>query len=131
MGTVDFWVKGGGRHEFSCGRLERMLRGACRSFNLGLEPWDITVKSDGPICTNGANGPLQLTVELSGDLLEQLAPPLDPKAKTVSDPRGAWPSKEERKRASYSFGPAPSIRPTHRRPQRDLNPCSRLERPAS
>ncbi|MBI5071487.1 hypothetical protein HZB93_01135 [Candidatus Falkowbacteria bacterium] len=85
MGTVNFWVKGGGRHEFSCKRLERMLRGACCSSNLGLKPEDIKVEPDGPVSMNGASGPLQLAIELSSDLLDQLAPPLDPKAKDTSD----------------------------------------------
>lgn len=78
MSEVNFLIKGGGRHEFSCGRIERMLRETCRRF-IGLKPEDIVVASDGPISASGANcGPLQITVELSSDLLKRLAPPLEP-----------------------------------------------------
>ncbi len=84
---VKFWVKGGGRHEFSMTdsngrkvpRLERMLREACLRFNLKLEPEDITVKPDGPVAPNGVSGPLQLKVELSEDVLDEIAPRLEPK----------------------------------------------------
>ena len=113
MGTVNFWVRGGGRHEFSCGRLERMLRRACCSSNLGLEPRDITVKPDGPVAPNGASGPLHLKVELSEDVLDKIAPRLEPKgtsarndarlrrfAQTVGEtarrigPENGWPPRD-------------------------------------
>ncbi|MFA5128634.1 MAG: hypothetical protein WC445_01555 [Patescibacteria group bacterium] len=82
MGKVKFLVKGGGSHEFSCGRLERMLREACRRFNFGLKlkPEDITVMPDSSIPASQEHGikdPLQITIGFSPDLLEHLAPPFE------------------------------------------------------
>ncbi|MFA6386852.1 MAG: hypothetical protein WCW04_03755 [Candidatus Paceibacterota bacterium] len=62
-------------------RLERMLRGECCKFDLGLSPDDITVEPDGSVAPNGASGTLELQINLSPDLLYKLAPPLDPKVK--------------------------------------------------
>lgn len=84
MGMVNFLVKGGGRHEFSMmdsgrervPRIARMLRAAC--VNFGLKPGEVMVFPDGQISNNGASGPLELTVCFSEDILDKLAPKIDP-----------------------------------------------------
>ncbi len=87
MSVVSVGVKGGGRHEFSCRRLERMLKTACRNFDhgLGLKDSDIGVGPDGPISSNGGVGALQLAIHFSDDIMNKLAPKIDPEKPERSD----------------------------------------------
>jgi hypothetical protein len=53
-----------------------MIRGAVGNFGFGLRPDDVAVKPHGSVAADGANGPLQIAVEFSNDVLDKIAPRL-------------------------------------------------------
>lgn len=115
MSTVTILVEGGRTREFCPPKLPRMLQGACCRFSLkqneegrndlGLRPDDVDVFPSGELSLNGAKCPLQLTVGFSADLLERLAPPLDPTTPAERDDSALRRLAQEIGETARSLGP--------------------------